>query len=217
MATKSKRAIITWETEDGEPPLGIWGGAPLPVPTPPIYYPEPPLGIWPSPGHPAHPIVLPPDNPGEPPNVIWPSPGHPAHPIAPGEPPLGIWGGAPLPVPTPPIYWPPIIWPQPPEGGPPIAIDPGHPEHPIVLPPIDAKPEHPIVIPLPPEIWPKPGVPTHPIVIPPDETPDKPKLINWYVGWSDKHGWVVVGVPNVPHPVPSKAGGPGGPGGAKKP
>jgi hypothetical protein len=35
------------------------------MPTPPIYLPPyepggPPVTIWPSPGHPAHPIVLPP-------------------------------------------------------------------------------------------------------------------------------------------------------------
>jgi hypothetical protein len=67
----------------GGPPLSIWGGAPLPVPTPPIYYP-PPVGIWPSPGHPAHPI-------------------------APGGPPPGIWGGGNVPMPTPPIYYPPVF------------------------------------------------------------------------------------------------------------
>jgi len=37
--------------------------------------------------------------PGQPPS-IWPSPGYPAHPIAPGGPPLGIWGGIAPPVPT---------------------------------------------------------------------------------------------------------------------
>jgi hypothetical protein len=58
----------------GGPPLGIWGGAPVPVPRPPIYLPpgsipglkpEHPIyippSIWPSPGVPTHPIVLPPD------------------------------------------------------------------------------------------------------------------------------------------------------------
>jgi hypothetical protein len=99
-----------------------------------------------------------------------------------------------------------MVWPEPPDGGPPIAIDPDHPEHPIVLPPIPPEiwpkpeaPTHPIVIPVPPEIWPKPGVPTHPIVIPPRES-----LIDWTVGWSEETGWVVVGIPNVPAPTPSK-------------
>jgi hypothetical protein len=106
---------------------------------------------------------------------------------------------------------PPIVWPEPPEGGPPIAIDPGHPEHPIVLPPPpnvvwppDVSVGHPIVIPLPPEIWPKPGVPTHPIVIPPPVDPEHPPLFTWYVGWTEKLGWVVAGVPNFEAPTPSK-------------
>src|SRR5215831_11142118 len=76
----------------GSPPLGIWGGAPLPVPTPPIYYPggPPPLGIWGG---------------G---NVPYPTP-----PIY--YPPLGTWGGGNVPYPTPPIYFPP---PSPPEKPP---------------------------------------------------------------------------------------------------
>lgn len=64
---------------------------------------------------------------------------HPEHPIAPGGPP-------------------PTIWPS-----------PGHPEHPIVLPPL-------------PGIWPSPGTPTHPIFYPPypahpiviPDNPEKP-------------------------------------------
>jgi hypothetical protein len=142
---------------------------------------------------PTHPIVLPPENPGEPPPVISGGPG--------SLPPFVM----------PPIAFPPIIWPQPPEGGPPIAIDPGHPEHPIVLPtppnvvwPPDASAEHPIVLPLPPEIWPSPGSPAHPIVIPPPPEPGRTPLFTWYSGWSDKHGWVVVAVPNFPHPSPAK-------------
>jgi hypothetical protein len=98
-----------------------------------------------------------------------------------------------------------MIWPQPPDGGPPIIIDPGHPEHPIVLPPIDAHPEHPIVIPLPPEVWPSPGHPAHPIVIPPETPPAGEPIIDWIVGWTEDTGWVVVGLPNVPAPTPSKA------------
>jgi hypothetical protein len=61
------------------------------------------------------------------------------------------------------------------------------------------------VIPLPPEIWPKPGVPAHPIVIPPEEPTDPERPIDWYVGWTEDTGWVVVGVPNVPVPTPSAA------------
>jgi hypothetical protein len=86
-------------------PPGIWGGAPLPVPTPPIYYP---------PVFPAHPIA-----PGGPPPGIWGPPTighHPAHPIAPGGLPPGIWGGGNVPMPTPPIYFPPTM-PEAPPGG----------------------------------------------------------------------------------------------------
>ena len=35
------------------PPLGIWGGGGVPMPTPPIVIPPPP-------GAPSHPIVIPP-------------------------------------------------------------------------------------------------------------------------------------------------------------
>ena len=184
------------------PPEMIWGGRPMP--------------------HPEHPIVLPPEAPGEPPNVIWPSPGHPAHPIAPGGPPPvvsppiyypPVISGGPGSLPPfvmPPIALPPVIWPEPPDGGPPIAIDPGHPEHPIVIPPPpnvvwppDVHVEHPIVLPLPPEIWPKPPLyPSHPIVIPPTD-PERQKLFTWKTGWSEKTGWVVVAVPNFPTPTPS--------------
>jgi hypothetical protein len=95
-----------------------------------------------------------------------------------------------------------VIWPNPP-----------HPEHPIVipLPPIDAHPEHPIVLP-PPDLglppFPAhpiviPPYPAHPIVLPPETTPPE-RLIDWQVVWGPQEGWVVVGIPNVPHPVPSK-------------
>ena len=165
----------------------------------------PPPSIWPSPGRPAHPIVLPPTEPGKPPVVIWPSPGHPEHPIV--LPPTDLPPQPVPPYPAHPIVLPPMIWPEPPEGGPPVAIWPGRPAHPIVLPPIPpvdgAHPEHPIVIPLPPEIWPSPGRPAHPIVIPPDP-PNPERPIDWVVGWTEELGWVVVGVPNVPHPAPSK-------------
>lgn len=141
----------------GTPP-GIWGGAPIPWPTPPIYYPP---GIW-GPTDPRPGWGLPGNQPG-----IWPGPGplpYPEHPIAPGGPPPGIWGGAPVPVPTPPIHIPPPVdppnvadggrwvwhpvygwvWypvggggkPHPPQG--PGELPPDqepHPEHPIELPP----------------------------------------------------------------------------------
>jgi hypothetical protein len=174
----------------GGPPPGIW---------------PPDVGIWPGPGRPEHPIVIPPDKPGEPPLVVWPGPGYPTHPIAPGGPPPSV--GHPIP---------PIIWPQPPDGGPPIGIDPGHPEHPIVFPPIvwpdPGHPEHPIVIPIPPTLWPKPGHPEHPIVIPPETPPEREKLVEWHTGWTETTGWIIVGVPNVNVPTPSRPPAPTPPG-----
>lgn len=91
---------------------------------------------------------------------------------------------------------PPTIWPSP--GPLP------HPEHPIVIPP--GKPEVP-----PPSIWPPgPGIdfPSHPIVLPPPVGGEIPPIqpgtiITWKTYWSEQTGWVVVGVPNVPHPSPS--------------
>jgi hypothetical protein len=73
----------------------------------------------------------------------------------------------------------------------------------------------------PPGIWsepilppPAPGVPAHPIALPPLQiwgdpiyppSPERPKIIDWYAAWSENTGWVVVGVPNVPAPTPSKS------------
>jgi hypothetical protein len=83
------------------PPDGLAPG----VPTHPIYlpvYPSHPIVIPPdavAPGVPTHPIVLP----------IYPDQGlppFPSHPIAPGGPPLGMWGPN-DPRPTPPIVIPP--------------------------------------------------------------------------------------------------------------
>jgi hypothetical protein len=150
------------------------------------------------------------------------SPGAPTHPIQPVPP--GIWGGAPLPWPTPPIYYPPgspgapthPIQPVPPGiwGGPgglppmtghPIAPGGGSPSHPIYLPPgtIPGVPAHPIVIPPPAS----PGEPSHPIVIPPP--PEKPEVLeNWEAKtvWTQQTGWMVVIVPtgDQPLPTPSK-------------
>jgi hypothetical protein len=122
-------------------------------------------------------------------------------------------------VPTHPIFLP--VFPAHPIVIPPDAIAPGVPTHPIVLPP-PVHPSHPIVI--PPDAI-EPGVPSHPIVLPPvpplgiwggapmphPEHPiapggegDREPLVEWKVGWSPATGWVVVGVPNVPHVTPSK-------------
>jgi hypothetical protein len=87
---------------------GLTAGHPLP---------EPPPGIWPSPGHPAHPIVIPPGGGGG--IGIWPSPGHPSHPIV--LPPIHIEH------PIPPIPTHPIVIPQPPPeigGRPPEGVKP---------------------------------------------------------------------------------------------
>jgi hypothetical protein len=132
------------------------------------------------------------------------APGYPAHPIV--QPPLGIWGGAPLPWPTPPIYYPPGGGGQPGYPAHPIAPTPGHP---IVLPPgtiPGLKPEHPIYIPPP-----TPGVPTHPIVLPPPGSSDKPEVLeNWDAKafWTPDTGWTVAIVPSESHPgVPTPSAG----------
>lgn len=86
-------------------------------------------------------------------------------------------------------------------GGGPIIPPPGQP-------PSSGVPTHPIMLPGMPG-WgvPPDAHPEHPIVIPPDVPPDipaPPDLFTWHVAWTDTTGWVVVAVPNVPHPVPSK-------------
>jgi hypothetical protein len=169
----------------------------------------------PSGGEPAHPIA-----PGGPPPEIWPGPGVPTHPIV-IIPPGSIAPG----VPAHPIYIP--VYPAHPIVIPPGSLGGGKPEHPIYLPPgiwgpTDPFPTHPIVI--PPDAV-SPGVPAHPIVIPPPplgiwgganepfptppiflpEGGERPKLIEWTIGWSEETGWVVVGTPNVPAPTPSGA------------
>lgn len=99
----------------------------------------------------------------------------------PGKPP-GIWGGGNVPMPTPPI-----------------ANVPGAPGY---RPPGGQ----------PPGIWPNPPegtapLPEHPIVLPPDEGTKPPEPIqppiDWKVIWHPEEGWIVVGVPNIPHPTPS--------------
>ena len=125
---------------------------------------------------------------------------HPEHPIVypPQQPPLGIWGGANEPFPTPPIvlpkppsgdhvelpiYYPPVIWPPDAHPEHPIVIPPTqpvYPAHPIVLPPsAGGRPEHPIVIPPGQPVYPShpiyiPAFPSHPIVLPPEKPPTEP-------------------------------------------
>jgi hypothetical protein len=117
----------------GGPPLGIWGGGNVPMPTPPIFLPggEAPPGYW---GGVAPPL--------------------PTHPIAPGGAPPGYWGGVAPPYPSHPIA---------PGGQPPYPSQgPGFPTHPIApggggQPPT---PSHPIFLPPtsppqpPAEVWP---------------------------------------------------------------
>jgi hypothetical protein len=94
----------------------------------------------------------------------------------PGRPP-GIWGGAP---------------PYPDQGLPPGGVgvwpSPGHPSHPIALPPgsISGTPEHPIYTPPMP-----PGHPSHPIVLPPNSVGGTPEHPIYYppVGGSPPGIW----------------------------
>jgi hypothetical protein len=158
-----------------------------------------PLPPW-YPGHPEHPIPPtvwpnpPGQGPGNPPG-FWggsaPWPGYPMPPMAPGGPP---------PYPSHPI--PPTVWPNPPGGGAPPSAGgpPPHVEHPI---PPTVWPNPPQPLPPNPPWW--PGHPEHPI--PPVVWPDPPApagtLIEWKSAWSPTTGWIVVGVPNVPHPAPA--------------
>jgi hypothetical protein len=104
-------------------------------------------------------------------------------------------------------------------GGPmPGGPFPSHPISPGGPPP---HVEHPI----PPTVWPRPpgrpggkpplGIwgggnepfPTPPIYIgPPTEEPPKSEIITWHSAWSEATGWIVVGVPEAPHPAPSQGG-----------
>ena len=173
------RVVIVGEIYNAD--LTIGGG--------PVYPDRPPGSVMP-------PIYYPPS--------IWgPTDPRPSHPIAPGGPPLGIWGGAPPPYPahpiapggppptaTPPIYYPPSV------GGGPVyppsiwgPTDP-RPSHPIVLPPYE--PGGPPVI-----IWgPTDPRPSHPIVInpplpPPPDPPEggKPPPPEGGWGFHPEYGW----------------------------
>jgi hypothetical protein len=136
-----------------------------------------------APGTPAHPIA-----PGGPPPGIWggaPIPGYPAHPIAPGGPPPGFWGGTPA--------WP--SHPIAPGGRPPFPSQgPGFPTHPIA--PGGQ----------PPGTWggANEPFPTPPIFIgPPVPAPEPPPVVEWHSAWSSETGWMTVGVPTGEAPTPS--------------
>jgi hypothetical protein len=107
--------------------------------------------------------------------------GAPTHPIAPGGPPPSVW-----PDPGHPAH--PIVIP-------PDAISPGVPSHPIYLPPVvwppGGHPAHPIVIP-PGSLG--PGKPSHPIVLPPPAHPSHPIVI--------PPGSIAPGVPAHPIVLP---------------
>lgn len=87
-----------------------------------------------------------------------------------------IWGGGNVPMPTPPIANVPGA-PGYPGGGKPPGIWGG---------PIDPYPGHPLPEP--------PGKPEEPVQPP----------IEWKAVWHPTAGWVVVGIPTIEHPVPSK-------------
>jgi hypothetical protein len=136
----------------------------------------------------------------------------------PPKPPLSIWGpgdGRPTN---------PIVLPLPPDAPYPDQGLPGNQPYPDqglpgdqpkpdnTLPGAQPKPEHPIYLPPgsgawdPVFIWgPSDPRPTPPIVIPPDvpATPDAP-AIKWKAIWTESTGWVVIGIPQGPHPTPSK-------------
>jgi hypothetical protein len=166
--------ITTLDVPSGPPG---WDTFPKPMP-------QPPLGIWGGPWQPPYPSQ---------------GPGFPTHPIAPGGPPLGIWGGGNVPYPTPPMA----------PGGPPLGTWGGgnvpYPTPPIYFPgePVDPG-YHPPGVGGPGSglgTWGGGNVPypTPPIVIPPDMPPTMPdpdsRPIEWKTGWTEKTGWIVVGIP----------------------
>lgn len=123
---------------------------------------------------------------GNPPG-IWgptdPRPGWwvPGAPGAPGYQPgggLGIWGGAGEPMPQPPIVIPPDA-----PGKPPLVIWGGG-NVPMPMPPIEL---------------PGGGNP------PTDPGQPPQRLVEWRTAWTPQTGWIVVGIPQGPHPAPSKA------------
>ena len=168
----------------GQPPYPSTGPG---FPTNPIAPGGRPPGIWG--GAPTYPDI---GFPGQQPGVSHPiapggqppypstGPGFPTHPIAPGGRPPGIWGGAPTypdiggPGPQP-TPTPPIYFPPSGGGGSGEGIWGGKPPEWID----NTLPE------LPPEA--------------PDVGP-----IDWKAGWTAQTGWVIVGVPQVPAPTPSK-------------
>lgn len=161
--------------------------------------------------------VQPPSGGGQPgyPTHPWVPPYGPAHPIAPGGPPLGIWGGGGVgnypdagfpgqqpggPVyPSQPIYRPDLgFW----GGSGPGVMPQPYPDQ--GLPGQQPRPTHPIYY--PPVIW-DPSRPTNPITNPGDpnhpEGGRQPK-IEWKTAWSPSTGWIVVGVPTGEHVTPSE-------------
>lgn len=126
-----------------------------------------------------------------------------------GNPP-GTWGGANVPMPTPPIANVPGApgGVQPPKPGGDHIWGGGNepfPTPPIVIPP--QKPGDPPLV-----IWgPNDPRPTPPINLPGGGNPptggDQVQLVEWHTAWSAETGWVVVGVPKVPHPAPSGQAG----------
>ena len=150
---------------------------------------------------------------GQPPGIWGPTDPRPTNPIAGWDPGSGTFPpGRPPGVPTHPVYNPPypdnsLPGQQPGIWGP---TDP-RPTPPIYIPPAGAEP--------PLGIWgptdPRPGLgpvapqphPEHPIVLPPDLPPTTPEggRIEWKTAWTPVTGWIVVGIPQEPHPVPSAA------------
>jgi hypothetical protein len=152
-------------------------GGPPPRPWGPINYPDQGLP-GPQPGQPPRPWgpINYPDQ-GLPGNQPYPDQGLP-------RPPLGIWGGGGV------GNYPDAGFPGPQPGG------PVRPTHPIYYPPIiwdPAYPSNPIA---------NPGDPNHPEGGEEGRTP----IIEWKTAWSPSTGWIVVGVPTIPHPVPSDEG-----------
>ena len=102
-------------------------------------------------------------------------------------------------------------------GGPVIPPSGGGGSPPGIWGPTDPRPGNPISgIPglpgyeppsRPPIIWgPDDPRPQPPIELPPDLPPTLPdqRPIDWKAAWTPETGWIVVGIPNVPVPTPSK-------------